>query len=445
VWLARHGNESVQKELEPWSGDEKWSNVWKLVAEMPETTFRNGSSVCNHASLEHALHALFSVPAAGQTRPTEMMFRAWQVLTRNPAFASVRAAVLDRWRAQFRRILIEGVVEGQPSLRARTAAEVIHLLDLPALVEQAVDEELVLRQPQLKSLQSDENRTRAQESTVKLLKSQFETVKKLDVSAWCQLIVPKEPAYCLCSDEVNGGDSNRLTFRMGASLEDSEAYDDEKPWQEVQIDAFYMAATCVTRAQYRLFDSQREHQHGDNFKNYAPDEDCPMICVNFYDGICFALWLGDAYCLPSEVEWEGAAWGGIKREEHRDYVIGVEPYTKDFDSRHVNFNGNHPLHDRESEYRERTVNVRHAQFKPNGFGLWQMSGNVREYTRSEWHDSLQVAINGKKADLAASGAGPRRCVRGGSWSLNARYTRCSIRDRHDVRVPDTGFRLSRTK
>ncbi len=445
VWLACHCEHSVQTELEPWSGNEQWSNVWKLVAEMPETTSRNGNSVCNHVSLEYALHALFSVPAAGQTRPTEMMFRAWQVLTRNPALATVRAAVLDRWRAQFRSILIEGAVDGQPTQRARTAAEVLHQDDLQSLVERALDEQCDLRKPRLEFLQRTRNRNRAEDRELQLLDEQYNRVKNLNSEDWCQLIAPAVPAYCLCSDQVNGGDPNWLRFWMGASPEDSEAYDDEQPWQEVQIDAFHMAATSVTRAQYRLFDSQREHRHGDNFKNYAPDEDCPMICVNFYDGICFALWLGDAYCLPSEVEWEGAAWGGIKREEHRDYVIGVEPYTKDFDSRHVNFDGNHPLHGPKSEYRQNTVSVRYSQFKPNGFGLWQMSGNVREYTRSEWHESLQAAINGKNADLAAGAAGPRRCVRGGSWIHYARYSRCSYRNWVDSRGNYTGIRLSRTQ
>ncbi|MFN9038799.1 MAG: SUMF1/EgtB/PvdO family nonheme iron enzyme, partial [Planctomyces sp.] len=96
-----------------------------------------------------------------------------------------------------------------------------------------------------------------------------------------------------------------------------------------------------------------------------------MIYVNFHDGICFALWLDDSYSLPSEVQWEGAAWGGLDREQHPEYVIGVHPKTANFSSAEVNFDGNYPLQGPKSEYRERTVSVRFAEFEPNGFGLWQ--------------------------------------------------------------------------
>ncbi|MFM7868862.1 MAG: formylglycine-generating enzyme family protein, partial [Planctomycetaceae bacterium] len=183
------------------------------------------------------------------------------------------------------------------------------------------------------------------------------------------------------------------------------------PWQKISVPAFYMATACVTKSQYALFDPQRERED-DDFNEISPDPDCPMIYVNFHDGICFALWLDDRYSLPSEVQWEGAAWGGLDRETHQDYVIGVPPYTKAFTSAEVNFDGNRPLQGPKSEYRERTVPVRGGGFQPNGFGLWHMSGNVDEYTRSEWHESLQDAIKHKTTDLAHGSAEASRCVRG---------------------------------
>jgi formylglycine-generating enzyme required for sulfatase activity len=158
-----------------------------------------------------------------------------------------------------------------------------------------------------------------------------------------------------------------------------------------------------------------------------------MIYVNFHDGICFALWLDDSYSLPSEVQWEGAAWGGLDREQHPEYVIGVHPKTANFTSAQVNFGGNH------------TVPVRFAKFQPNGFGLCQMSGNVDEYTRSEWHETLQDAIEHREDNLACGSAEALRCVRGGSWDFDAGLTRCSDRYRYDVRNDLTGIRLSRTK
>jgi formylglycine-generating enzyme required for sulfatase activity len=151
--------------------------------------------------------------------------------------------------------------------------------------------------------------------------------------------------------------------------------------------------------------------------------------------MCFGLWLDDRYSLPSEVQWEGAAWGGLDREKNRDYVIGVPPYTRKFTSAQVNcFNKI-----------GRSVPVRFAKFKANKFGLWQMSGNVREYTRSEWYGHLRDAIEHRNDDAALGSAEPVRCVRGGSWIGLARLSRCSDRSRNGDRYDYAGIRLSRTK
>ncbi|MFM7832910.1 MAG: SUMF1/EgtB/PvdO family nonheme iron enzyme [Planctomycetaceae bacterium] len=74
------------------------------------------------------------------------------------------------------------------------------------------------------------------------------------------------------------------------------------------------------------------------------------------------------------------------------------------------------------------------KFQPNGFGLWHMSGNIREYTRSERHESVQDAIKHKTSDLAHGSAEARRCVRGGSGEYAARNTRCSDRRWSELRA-----------
>jgi len=445
LYLGRYCDERVISELQPQIGLGEWDRVWRFVAELPETTNRQGNPVAVPASLSCSLQALFAVPDEGRERPTESMFRAWQVLQRNTWLQQVREPVLAGWRHQFRRLLIDGYELGRPTTRARTAAEVLLDGDLEAFVRDAVV--FVQRQlkPRLRELREDDLRDADQETELSLLESQWQALQKVvtSVQDWCQSLRPDFTTWALCSDDKTGH-AERLTFLMGASEKDGAAYEDEKPWQQVTVPSFYMATACVTRAQYALFDPQREREHSD-FAKYAPEPDCPMIYVNFFDGICFALWLGDRYSLPSEVQWEGAAWGGLDREQHQHYVIGVPPYTADFTTAQVNFDGNYPLQGRQSEYRERTVPVRFTKFQPNGFGLWQMSGNVWEYTRSEWHERLQDAIGHKDDDLASGSAEPRRCVRWGSWLYDARYTRSSIRHRDANRIFNTGIRLSRTK
>ncbi|MFM7831215.1 MAG: hypothetical protein ACKPJD_05465, partial [Planctomycetaceae bacterium] len=125
LYLGRYCNQRVIKELQAEIGGGEWNNVWRFVAELPETTNSSGHSACEPDSLCFSLQALFAVPDKRRERPTESMFRAWQVLQRNEWLSNVRKQVLGGWRQQFRRILIEGYEQGQPTERARTAAEVL--------------------------------------------------------------------------------------------------------------------------------------------------------------------------------------------------------------------------------------------------------------------------------------------------------------------------------
>ncbi|MFM7863830.1 MAG: hypothetical protein ACKPHU_06430, partial [Planctomycetaceae bacterium] len=135
LYLGRYSDDCVIKELQPEIGGGEWNNVWRFVAELPETTNSSGHSACEPDSLCCSLQALFAVPDEGKVRPTESMFRAWQVLQRNAWLSNVRQQVLGGWRQQFRRILIEGYDKRQPTERARTAAEVLLKEDLEQFVK----------------------------------------------------------------------------------------------------------------------------------------------------------------------------------------------------------------------------------------------------------------------------------------------------------------------
>lgn len=242
-------------------------------------------------------------------------------------------------------------------------------------------------------------------------------------------------------------------------------------WIEQEIDAFQMATCCVTRAQYRLFDPHREQdkQNGEyGISERSPDDDCPVTYVNWWDAFCFRLWLGEGYQLPTEVQWDGAAWGGIDRDKHREAVVSVHPYTAGFTSNEVNQDGKNPIDGQEtSDYVQRTLPVRWddrrrksplsepqterlpSAYKSNGFGLWHVNGNVWEWCESGWANTLKEAIaaDGKDVAWEIVNSRARRIVRGGSWYIYARYTRTSLRFRlyAEYRIHDLGFRLSKTR
>ena len=80
-------------------------------------------------------------------------------------------------------------------------------------------------------------------------------------------------------------------------------------------------------------------------------------------------------------------------------------------------------------------------FAPNGHGLFDMVGNVWEWTRSHWADRYGPAM--LRAEALNPGDDDRLVVRGGSWGGRADYARCAYRSGStpDGRGNDLGFRV----
>jgi formylglycine-generating enzyme required for sulfatase activity len=94
---------------------------------------------------------------------------------------------------------------------------------------------------------------------------------------------------------------------------------------------------------------------------------------------------------------------------------------------------------------ERTAPV--GSFPPNKFGLYDMVGNVWEWTEDCWHPEYENAPNNGSAWLAESGGDcKRRVVRDGSWNSNPDFLRSAVRSRitADDRNLNLGFRVART-
>ena len=165
----------------------------------------------------------------------------------------------------------------------------------------------------------------------------------------------------------------------------------------------------------------------------------PVIDVSFDDARTYLAWLsartGKTYRLLSEAEREYVAragtttpfwWGTTITTEQANYDGTATPYN----------NGE------KGEFRRQTLPV--DSFKPNPWGLYNVHGNVDEWTADCYHNSY----NGAPRDGSAwtDGACSFRVLRGGSWGFVPRFLRSAIRhyDGPGARSPDFGFRVARS-
>ena len=220
-------------------------------------------------------------------------------------------------------------------------------------------------------------------------------------------------------------------FQMGSRYTDN-----EHPVRTVYVDAFYMDATEVTNAQFKAFlienprwqkdrIQKRFHSGGYlydwNGNNYPVGEaNHPARNVSWYTAMVYAKWAGKR--LPTEAEWEYAARGGGvgKQYPHGDTIT---PWDANY--------GKNVGH---------TTAVR--RYPANGYGLYDMAGNVSEWCLDEWDSDFYAifspndvvrnplsASNGMVRFLKRSGSiKSSHVLRGGSWRFGAHDARVTNRD-----------------
>ena len=201
-------------------------------------------------------------------------------------------------------------------------------------------------------------------------------------------------------------------FSMGSY----EGLDSEKPVHTVYLDVFYMDKYEVTNEQYKKFMDATTHKapYWLNDSKYNATHQ-PVIGITWEDATAYAMWAGKR--LPTEEEWEKAARGGL---EWKLYTWGNDwPPPK---------NSGNFAYDDGYAY---TAPV--GKFTPNGYGLYDMAGNVKEWC-TDWYSKDYYANSPK--DNA-------RIVRGGSHSASeATLLRVSYRDANspNAAYTDLGFR-----
>ncbi len=205
-------------------------------------------------------------------------------------------------------------------------------------------------------------------------------------------------------------------FRMGDIT--GNGYDREQPVHEVSVESFAMGRYPVTFAEYDYFCEATNREKPDD-RGWGRDNR-PVIMVSWHDAVAYTEWLSkqtsQTYRLPTEAEWEYAARAGTET----DYWWG-----NDIDETKANYDSNSttPVGDYEANY----------------FGLYETSGNVWEWTCSEYEDKY----NGKEKQCVTKAES--LSFRGGSWYNFARFVRSAarLRDAQTGRGGDVGFRVSR--
>lgn len=167
-------------------------------------------------------------------------------------------------------------------------------------------------------------------------------------------------------------------FRIGCSVGDRDCDGDEFRTAEIRINSgFWMQQSEVTQGAY-------ERAMGSN-PSYFKGDSLPVERVSWFEARMYCEQVG--LRLPTELEWEYAARGGIARARYGDV---------DLIAWHRGNSGNHTHVVKEKE--------------PNVYGLYDMLGNVWEWTDSDYNAKTKT-------------------LRGGSWNLEVQYARASGRDR----------------
>ena len=249
-------------------------------------------------------------------------------------------------------------------------------------------------------------------------------------------------------------------FVMGSLPTEAGRFDNEGPRRFIEMPGFALGKYPVTVAEFRRFLEDTNYQPpacdekmglswraGGEGLVYPPGglvpPRWPAFCLNWEDARAYVAWLNaklrkpgtspgpGPYRLPSEAEWEYAARAGSVTARWWGEGIGKN---------NANCNGCGSQWD----------GVRIApvgSFGPNPFGLYDMLGNVWEWTADCWHDSYMGAP--KDAAAWISPDCRKRALRGGSWSNVPAFVRSAARTGADANGQDfdyanyAGFRVAR--
>jgi formylglycine-generating enzyme required for sulfatase activity len=220
-------------------------------------------------------------------------------------------------------------------------------------------------------------------------------------------------------------------FVLGSPLTEPGRYTSEATPHQVTLKPFYLAETETTNAQYARFLKATGHSpplYWQDKNLNGPQQ--PVVGVSWQDAQAFCDWLtgvtGVRHRLPTEAEWEAAARGGLVGQPY--------PWGRQAPNAGGRYLANYYPDDFADDGFRLTAPV--GSFPPNGYGLFDMAGNV-----SEWCADDKTPLGGRSPFAAPD----YRVRKGGSWRSRARDLRCAARKFAPPQTADgfIGFRVLR--
>ena len=282
------------------------------------------------------------------------------------------------------------------------------------------------------------------------------------------IIATTDCAVCPAMVVIPGGQ-----FIMGIS--EAEAIEENIPQLHIQSElprhgvtlnqTFAVGQTEITRAQFAAFVNETGHDaigcivlQGQTWfldptrswrdPGFEQQDDEPAVCISGTDAEAYAAWLtektGKRYRVPSETEWEyaarsgaiGARYDAASRDKTCDYAnVAGQTHATQF-----RYKATHLVFPCDSGH---ALTAASGRFTPNGFGLFDTLGNVREVVADCWnpnHWNKQLGAAARQDGDCTS-----RVVKGGGWydaPHNIRLAR-RIRAGHNERRADQGFRVAK--
>ena len=209
---------------------------------------------------------------------------------------------------------------------------------------------------------------------------------------------------------------------------------DKAKWSEYKQIEVYPDTTVW----YKDFAYSYNEPMHTNYFSHDTYSEYPVVGVSWEQAKAFAHWrtfyknqhqrkqkknvqLVSEFRLPTEAEWEYAARGGLERAE---YPWGG-PYTYDekgcflanFKPERGDYAADQILYTAEAE-----------SYWPNDYGLYNMSGNVSEWTDSNYEKSANDFVAGLNPNIGGNNSNTKKVVRGGSWKDVAHFLKVSTRD-----------------